>query len=52
MTKVEAIIKSEIVRLSEREMRKVSVPLGKDVQSLKTMALQIHKAGPVLLDRS
>ena len=28
MGKVESIIKSEIVRLAKREVRKVSVPLG------------------------
>ena len=35
MGKIEAIIKSEIVRLAKREIRKISVPLGRDVRALK-----------------
>jgi len=41
MGKLEATIKSEIVRLAKREMRKTSVPLGRDVRLLNfTMAKQ------------
>jgi DNA-binding transcriptional regulator YiaG len=43
MGKLEGIIKSEIVRLAKREMRKVSVPLGKDVWLLKNMVSQLRK---------
>ena len=43
MGKVEGIIKSEIVRLAKREIRKISVPLGRDVRSLKTVVSQIRK---------
>ena len=35
MGKVEGIIKAEIVRLAKREIRKISIPLGRDVRSLK-----------------
>ena len=48
MGKVETIIKSEIVRLSKREMRKVSVPLGRDIRLLKSTVSQIRKAVLVL----
>jgi DNA-binding transcriptional regulator YiaG len=44
MGKLETSIKSEIERLSKREMRKVSVPLKRDVLSLKNMLSQIRKA--------
>ena len=44
MGKVEGIIKSEMVRLAKREMRKVSVPLGRDVWSLKSAVSQLRKA--------
>ena len=43
MGKVEGIIKSEIVRLAKREIRKISVPLGRDVRSLKSVVAQIRK---------
>jgi DNA-binding transcriptional regulator YiaG len=43
MGKVEGIIKSEIVRLAKREIRKISVPLGRDVRSLKSVVSQIRK---------
>lgn len=43
MGKVEAIIKSEIVRLAKREMRKISVPLGRDVRFLKNAVSQLRK---------
>jgi DNA-binding transcriptional regulator YiaG len=44
MGKVEGIIKSEIVRLAKREVRKISVPLGRDVWSLKSAVSQLRKA--------
>jgi DNA-binding transcriptional regulator YiaG len=44
MGKFEGIIKSEIVRLAKREVRKISVPLGRDVRFLKSAASQLRKA--------
>jgi len=44
MGKIGSIIKSEIERLAKREMRKVSVPLGRDIRSLKNMILQLRKS--------
>ncbi len=44
MGKVEGVIKSEIVRLAKREVRKVSVPLGRDVRSLKSVVSQLRRA--------
>lgn len=44
MGKFEGIIKSEIVRLAKREVRKISVPLGRDVWSLKGAVSQLRKA--------
>jgi DNA-binding transcriptional regulator YiaG len=44
MGKLEGIIKSEIVRLAKREVRKISGPLGRDVRSLKSMVSQFRKA--------
>ncbi len=44
MGKVGSIIKSEIIRLAKRELRKVSVPLGKDVRSLKNTVSQLRKS--------
>ncbi len=43
MGKVEGIIKSEIARLAKREVRKVSVPLGRDLRSLKSVVSQLRK---------
>jgi len=43
MGKVEAIIKSEIVRLAKREMRKTSFPLSKDVRLLKAVVSKLRK---------
>ena len=43
MGKLEGIIKSEIVRLAKREVRKISVPLGKDVRLLKNTVSQLRK---------
>ena len=44
MAKFESIIKSEMMRLAKREVRKVSVPLGSDVWSLKSAVSQLRKA--------
>jgi DNA-binding transcriptional regulator YiaG len=43
MGKLEGIVKSEIVRLAKREIRKISVPLGKDVRLLKNTVSQLRK---------
>lgn len=48
MGKLEGMIKSEIVRLAKREMRKTSLPLGRDVRSLKSTVSQLRKAVSVL----
>jgi DNA-binding transcriptional regulator YiaG len=48
MGKVEGIIKSEILRLAKREIRKISVPLGRDVRSLKSVVSQIRRTVMVL----
>jgi DNA-binding transcriptional regulator YiaG len=48
MGKVEGIIKSEIVRLAKREVRKISVPLGRDVRALKITVSQLRKTVSVL----
>jgi DNA-binding transcriptional regulator YiaG len=48
MSKLGGIIKSEIVRLAKREMRKALVPLGRDVRSFKSTVSQIRKAVLVL----
>jgi len=44
MARFETIIKSEIVRLAKREVRKISVPLGRDVRSMKSTVSQLRKA--------
>ena len=44
MGKVEAIIKSEIVRLARREMKKSFSPLRQDVRLLKGTLYQLKKA--------
>lgn len=44
MGALEATIKSEIVRLAKRELRKVSVPLSRDVRLLRSAVSQIRKA--------
>jgi len=44
MAKFETIIKSEIVRLAKREVRKIAVPLGRDVRSLKSVVSQLRKS--------
>ncbi len=43
MGKLESTIKSEIERLAKREIRKVSVPLKRDVRSLKILASQLRR---------
>ena len=43
MGKVEETIKSEIVRLTRREMRKVTVPMGRDVRMLKATVSHLRK---------
>jgi DNA-binding transcriptional regulator YiaG len=48
MAKLEMILKSEIVRLTKREMRKVTVPLGRDVRSLKSTVSQLRKTVSLL----
>ena len=48
MGKFEGIMKSEIVRLAKREVRKISVPLGRDVRSLKSTVSQLRKTVLVL----
>ena len=50
MGKLEAIIKSEIVRLAKREIHKILIPLGRDVWLLKSTVSQLRKA-VVTLDR-
>jgi DNA-binding transcriptional regulator YiaG len=44
MGKLEAIIKSEIVRLAKMELRKIFVPLRRDVWQLKSVVSQIRKS--------
>ena len=48
MGKLEATIKSEIVRLAKREIRSTLVPLGRDVRLLKSTVSQARKAILVL----
>ena len=43
MSNLGATIKSEIVRLAKREMRKTFVPLRRDVRSLKSTTSQLRK---------
>ena len=44
MGKLEATIKSEIIRLAKGEMRRVSIPLGRDVRLLKSTVSQLRKS--------
>ena len=44
MGKVGSIINSEIIRLAKREMRKVSIPLKRDVRLLKNMISPLRKS--------
>src|SRR5512135_3680412 len=48
MGKLDATIKSEIVRLAKREVRKTFVPLGRDVRLLKSTVFKVRKAVLVL----
>ena len=48
MGKVEGIFRSEIIRLSKREMNKVLVPLRRDVRSLKRTVSRLRKTVPAL----
>ena len=43
MGKVEEVFKTEVLRLTKREMNKVLVPLRRDVRSLKRTASQLRK---------
>jgi DNA-binding transcriptional regulator YiaG len=43
MGNLEATIKSEIIRLARRELRRVTVPLRRDVRSLKITVSQLRK---------
>jgi DNA-binding transcriptional regulator YiaG len=43
MGKLEGMIKSEIVRLAKREVRKISAPLGRDIRSLRSTVSQLRK---------
>ena len=44
MGKLEGMIKSEIVRLAKRETRRVSLPLSRDVRTLKSLVSQLRKS--------
>lgn len=44
MGKIEKMVKSEITRLAKREVRKVSVPLGREVKALKRSVIELRKA--------
>jgi len=48
MGKVESILKSEIIRLASREMKKSFVPLRRDVWSLKSTVSQLRKSVLIL----
>ena len=43
MPKIESMIKSEIVRLAKGEVRRIAVPLAKDVRLLKSTVSRIRK---------
>ena len=44
MGNLEGIIKSEMMRLAKREIRKVSVPLSRDVRLMKSTVSKLRKA--------
>ena len=44
MAKMEALIKSEIVRLAKREIRKMAVPLGRDVRTMKSTVSHLRRS--------
>ncbi len=43
MGKLESTIKSEIERLTKREVRKISIPLGRDVRSMRIRVSKLRK---------
>lgn len=43
MGKIEGTIKSEIVRLAKREIRKIAFPLSREIRSLKSVVSQMKK---------
>ena len=43
MGKLEGMIKSEIVRLAKREIRKIARPLSRDVRSMRSTVSQLRK---------
>jgi DNA-binding transcriptional regulator YiaG len=51
MAKIETIIKSEIVRLTKREIRKITLPLGRDVRLLKAVVSKLRRT-ILVLERS
>lgn len=44
MGKVEGILRSEIVRLAKREIRKIALPVRREVRALKGTVSQLRKA--------
>lgn len=48
MAQIESIMKSEIIRLTRRELRKASVPLKRDVRLLKIIVSEIRKASLII----
>ena len=44
MAKIESILKSEMIRLARREMKKTFAPLNRDVRSLKGIVSQLRKS--------
>ena len=44
MGKLESLMRSEIVRLAKREMRKIVRPLGRNVRSMRGTVVQLRKA--------
>jgi len=44
MGKLEGIIKSEISRLARRETKKISLPLGRDVRTLKGLVSKLRRS--------
>jgi DNA-binding transcriptional regulator YiaG len=48
MGNVEATIRSEIVRLAKRETRRMTVPMGRDLRSLKSTVSRLRKTFSLL----
>jgi DNA-binding transcriptional regulator YiaG len=44
MSKLDTVIKAEIVRLARKEVRKISSPLGREVRTLKGLVSGIRKS--------